>query len=263
MYTTKAGYFGTSPKARSKAHATIGKTSACLIWFCTAFLIIFAGVAYRVLASKLAYVIGSPVELPIPLSDFPMKVGNWVGEPLLIPSTTIDYMRGHFADDFLSRRYTNIVNDAWVDVYVVYSSSQPGGILGHQPLICYPAHGWICNSTEQSQFRLLTGQQIPCLIHRFHRSSPWHDQTIVLNLYIVNGQITTNDNLFSGPLGRRPNIAGDPARYVAQVQISSVLESSIREAAKDITNAIFDFLPDKDGLVKATQYSNVQGGALR
>jgi len=263
MYTTKAGYFGTSPKARSRVHATIGKTSAYLIWFCTAFLIIFAGVAYRVLASKLAYVISSPVELPIPLSDFPTKVGNWVGEPLLIPSTTIDYMRGHFADDFFSRRYTNIVKDAWVDMYVVYCSSQPGGMLGHQPLVCYPAHGWIRDSTEQSQFRLLSGRQIPCLIHRFHRPSPWHDQTIVLNFYIVNGQITTDDNLFSGPLGRRPNIAGDPARYVAQVQISSTLESSIRAAARDMTDSILEFFPDSDGKVKATESIDSENAVIR
>ena len=78
-----------------------------------------------------------------------------------------------------------------------------------------------------------------------------NDQIVVLNFYILNGQFTTEENDFSGLLGRRPNIAGDPARYVAQVQISSVLENSIRAAAKDMTDLILNFLPDKNSTVKA------------
>jgi len=78
-----------------------------------------------------------------------------------------------------------------------------------------------------------------------------NDQKVVLNFYILNGQFTTEENDFSGFLGRRPNIAGDPARYVAQVQISSVLENSVRTAAKDMTDLILDFLPDRNGIVKA------------
>jgi len=75
-----------------------------------------------------------------------------------------------------------------------------------------------------------------------------------LNFYILNGQITTDENDFSGPFGRRPNIAGDPARYVAQVQISSVLENSIRTAAKDMTDLILDFFPDENGEVRTAGY---------
>jgi hypothetical protein len=94
------------------------------------------------------------------------------------------------------------------------------------------------------------------LIHRFHKPTPTYDQTVVLNFYILNGQITVNENDFSGLLGRKPNIAGDPARYVAQVQISSVLENSIRTAAKDITDLILDFFPDANGRVRAAEYGN-------
>jgi hypothetical protein len=73
----------------------------------------------------------------------------------------------------------------------------------------------------------------------------------VLNFYILNGQITNDENYFSGPFGRRPNIAGDPTRYVVQVQISSVLENSIRTVAKDMTDLILDYLPDENGKVRA------------
>jgi len=84
-----------------------------------------------------------------------------------------------------------------------------------------------------------------------------------LNFYILNGQITADESDFSGPLGRRPNIAGDPARYVAQIQISSVLESSVRMIAEDITDLVLDHLPDEIGKVRAVEYSNVINNVVK
>ncbi len=226
-------------------------------------MIILSGIAYRVLASRLKLVVGTPINLPVPLSAFPAQIGNWVGKDLSIPSTTKEYMEKHFANDFLSRRYINAATKAWADVYIVYCSSRPSGILGHRPRVCYPAHGWVHDSTEPSQFISWTNKQIPCLIHRFHKPAPAYDQTVILNFYILNGQIITDENNFSGTLGRRPNIAGDPARYVAQVQISSVLENSIRTAAIDMTELILNFFPDENGRVRAAKYTNTMGGLLK
>ncbi len=90
-----------------------------------------------------------------------------------------------------------------------------------------------------------------------------YQQTVILNFYILNGQITTDEEDFSGPFGRRPNISGDPARYVTQIQISSVLENSIRTAAKDMTERILDFLPDKTGVVKVTSSFSTRSGFLK
>jgi hypothetical protein len=216
---------------------------------------VFDGITYRVIASHLELIIDNPIMLPIPLSKLPLQVGDWVGKELSIPNITKEYMERHFADDFLSRRYINSVTQAWADIYVVYCSSKPAGIIGHQPRICYPAHGWIHNETEPSQFPSRSGKQISCLIHRFHKPAPAYEQVIVLNFYIVNGQITTSENEFSTLLGRRPNIGGDPARYVAQVQISSVLENSTLSSARDIAALILDFFPDENGKVRA-EYTN-------
>lgn len=231
--------------------AGTGKVTVRLAWLLAIILLVLSGIGYRGLASLLKLAVQTPVVLPMSLDVFPAQIGNWVGQDLSIRSTTKEYMEKHFADDFLSRRYINTATNVWADVYIVYCSSQPGGILGHRPRVCYPAHGWIHDSTEPSQFISQAGHQIPCLMHRFHKPAPSHDQTVILNFYILNGQITTDENGFSGPLGRRPNIAGNPARYVAQVQISSVLENSIRAAAKDITDLILDFLPGENGKVRA------------
>ena len=224
------------------------------LWILAVLLLVSAGITYRILASHLELSADTAISLPVPLSAFPTKIGEWVGMELPIPTTTKEYMEKNFADDFLSRRYVNTAANTWADVYVVYCSTRPGGILGHQPRVCYPAHGWLHDSTEPSLFTSRTGQQVRCLIHRFHKPAPVYEQIVVLNFYILNGQITTEEKDFSGLLDRRPNIAGDPARYVAQVQISSVMENSIRTAAKDMTDLILDFFPDKNGKVRAEQH---------
>jgi hypothetical protein len=254
MDRVKKDYLAKSSELIYHRDPAENKTPVWFFWILAVVLLISAGIAYRVLASHLELTADTAIKLPVSLSAFPAKIGNWVGSDLPIPTITKEYMEKNFADDFFSRRYVNAEANAWADVYVVYCSSRPGGILGHQPRVCYPGHGWIHDSTEPSQFTSRIGQQVRCLIHRFHKPAPAYDQTVVLNFYILNGQITTAEKDFSGLLGRRPNIAGDPARYVAQVQISSVLENSIRTAAKDMTDLILDFLPDKDGKVRAAQH---------
>jgi len=227
-----------------------------MIWVLAIMLLLCTGMTYRI-ASHWKHVMETPIKLPVPLSAFPARIGNWVGSDLSIPTITQEYMKENFADDFLSRRYVDTATNAWANVYVVYCSSRPGGILGHQPRVCYPAHGWVHDSTEPSTFTLQSGRQIRCLIHRFRKPAPAYEQIVVLNFYILDGQITTEEKDFSGLLGRRPNIAGDPARYVAQVQISSLVENSIRAAAIDMTDLVLGFLPDQSGEVKTADFVEI------
>ncbi len=263
MYPVRRNYLVKRPERRCLVYAAPGKIPLCFVWILAVLLLISGGITYRVLASHLKLIIDTTITLPVPLSAFPAQIGNWVGGDLSVPSTTKEYMEKNFADDYFSRRYINAATGVWADVYVVYCSSQPGGILGHRPRVCYPAGGWNHDSTEPSQFISRAGRRILCLIHRFHKPAPTHKQTVVLNFYILNGQITADESDFSGPLGRRPNIAGDPARYVAQIQISSVLESSVRTVAEDMTDLVLDHLPDEIGKVRAVEYSNVVNNVVK
>ncbi|MFH1717496.1 MAG: hypothetical protein ABIF19_09120, partial [Planctomycetota bacterium] len=68
------------------------------------------------------------------------------------------------------------------------------------------------------------------------------------------GRITSDERVFSGVGWRTPNIEGDPARYVAQVQVSSRLENSVRAAAKEMAELILDFFPDSSGRVRAIDF---------
>ena len=78
-----------------------------------------------------------------------------------------------------------------------------------------------------------------------------------MSFYVLNGRLTADEDDFAGIFGRRPNISGDPARYVAQIQISSVLENSVRKMAKDITGLVLDFLPDENGNVRTSGYRKI------
>jgi hypothetical protein len=131
-------------------------------------------------------------------------------------------------------------------------------MLGHKPEKCYVGSGWIHESTMPSTITSSSGSTISCLIHRFHKPAPENQEIVVLNYYILNGQITSDERNFSGLGWRTPNIAGNPAHYVAQVQISSVLENAVRSAASDMTDLMLDYFPNKDGNVRAAEQESLR-----
>jgi hypothetical protein len=211
-------------------------------------LLVVAGVIYRLGAVKAE---NPPViTLPVPLSAVPKSIGGWQGRDLDIPTVTREYMETNFADDYVSRRYTKSGEGGWADAYVVYCASRPGGVLGHQPMVCFPAHGWIHDDTEPSEFVSRSGRRIKCVVHRFHKPAPAYRRIVVLGFYVLNGQITLSERDFSGMFGRMINVSGNPARYVAQVQISSVLEHSARSLASDLADSVLAILPDQHGQVR-------------
>jgi EpsI family protein len=230
-------------------------TPPWFIWVLAALLLVSAGITYRVVASHLNRLVQTPVQLPVPLSNVPLQIGNWSGQEVPIPANVI---RVTGADDFLNRAYSNKLSNQRVNVYIAYTA-RPRTMLGHRPQVCYPAGGWIHDSTEHTHIYSASGRTIPCLMHRFHMPSSSYEEMIVLNFYIVNGKLTSDEGVFSGVGWRTPNIAGDPARYAAQVQIASVLENPTREAAKDMTDLLLEFFPDEYGNVKATLYYEPEG----
>jgi EpsI family protein len=219
------------------------------VWTLAILLLLCAGIVYRITAHYLRLAIDTTVELPLPLSVFPAEIGGWSGQDTPIPYN-IQRVAGN--DDFLSRLYTNRLTKEWVNIYIAYSA-RPRTMLGHKPEVCYVGSGWVLENTEPSKVISLSGTTIPCLVHRFHKPAPDNEEIVVLNFYILNGQITSDESGFSGVGWRTPNVAGNLARYVAQIQISSALENSVRSAAKDMTDLVLDFFPDKSGNVRAAK----------
>jgi len=226
------------------ARSCSGKAPLWLVWILSILLLVSAGIAYRVPARRLRLLGEDPIELPVPLSEFPTEIGDWVGTDIGLRATTMEYMKDNFADDYFSRRYISSGQNGYADLYVVYCSSRPSGILGHRPRVCYPANGWQHESTEPRRFITDGGRQIEPLLHQFFKPPPDYERMFVVSFYIVDGRITASERDFSGPFGRRPNLARDPRRYVAQVQISSTLQKSIEAATREMTDLIFEFLPE-------------------
>ncbi len=215
-------------------------------------LLILSGAAYRVLAARLELVAQNPIELPVPLSRFPIQTGGWSGKDVPIPPN-IQRVAGN--DAFLNRLYIDESGNRWANLYIAYSA-KPRNMLGHRPQVCYVGGGWVHDGTDRAEVLSVFGRRIPCLIHRFHTPAPDRKEVVVLNFYIANGQLTNDESSFSGVSWRTPNIAGDAARYVAQVQISSVTESAVRSVAREMTELIVDFFPDKNGIVRAEKRSS-------
>jgi hypothetical protein len=238
---------------RTMGHARLvrlGGFPAWLVWSLAIILVVLSGAAYRVLAARLKVIVDTPIELPVPLSYVPTVIGNWSGKDVPIPEN-IKQAAGN--DDFINRLYVNQSGNRWVNVYVAYTA-RPRTMVGHRPEVCYVGGGWVHDSTEPSEVIYDSGKSIPCSIHRFHWPSSEYQEQVVLSFYVVNGQISSDESVFSGVGWRTPNIKGDPARYVVRVQISSSLEGSTITAAQDMTDLLLSFLPDEQGRVKARAY---------
>ena len=231
-------------------HAAGGRVPTWFAWVLALALCVSAGITYRLLASRSELVVGAPVMLPVPLTTFPKQIGHWIGEDVPIPEN-IQRVAGN--DAFVNRLYSNKMSNQWANVYIAYTA-HPRTMLGHRPQICYVAGGWVHDGTQTSTVSSIAGREIPCLVHRFHRPAPENEETVVLNFYVVNGRLTSDERVFSGVGWRTPNIGGDPARYVTQVQIGSVLENSIRAAAAEMAEKILEFFPDENGKVRAAQH---------
>ena len=212
-------------------------------------MLVATGAGYRAAVARVGD--PAPIPLPLPLAAIPSQQGEWTATDLEIRSVTQDYMTTHFADDYISRRYVHSDAQTWADVYVVYCSSRPAGLVGHKPSVCFVRSGWIADGTSHSEFESASGRRIECLVHRFHRPMPDYRSIVVLSFYVLNGKTTRNEREFADFWGRRLNLAGDPARYVAQIQVSAVQEESARTVIGAVADTILAYLPDKEGRVKA------------
>jgi hypothetical protein len=84
-----------------------------------------------------------------------------------------------------------------------------------------------------------------------------------LSFYICNGRTTAKESDFSSIFGRKANTSKDPSRYVAQVQVSSMLESSVRKASEEVTDIVLNYLPDENGKVRAAESIQPSSGKVK
>ncbi|MBN2020394.1 MAG: EpsI family protein [Sedimentisphaerales bacterium] len=223
--------------------SAIAKTWVVIVILLVVALLAATGALYRGVAEYLGVIVRMPVELPVSLNAFPYEVGDWKGKDTPLSEPVQRIARN---DDYINREYQNHSTNEHINLYVAYTT-RPRTMLGHRPTLCYPASGWIHDSTVKTSVVSLSERTIPCLLHRFHRPAPNSGEMIVLNFYVVNGVLTTDESTFSGIGWRTPNIKGNPARYVAQIQIGSTSENGARAAAGHMADLLIPFFPAENG----------------
>jgi hypothetical protein len=204
-----------------------------------------SGFLYRSLSAKFAW---TPVYFKSAISAYPIIVNGWHGEDVAIPDSIL---RVTGNDDYIFRHYVYQDHKRAVDLYIAFSN-RPSTMLGHRPDICYVAGGWILDTMQPYAFTTAMGTSMTSLIHQFHKPHPENMDQYVLNYYILNGQVVSDEKGFTGLSWRRPNISGKLAQYVAQVQISSQSEADVQVAAAELSDMIlacFEQDADKSGIL--------------
>lgn len=201
--------------------------------------LLIGGAAYRITYENLNKITEKKISLDRPLNSLSYKITDWVGKDVPVP---INIQRVAGADDFINRLYINSKDKIWVNIYIAYTAN-PRTMLGHKPQICYPASGWVYDDARQIEIRTNTNGHIPCRMFKFHWPETGGEERIVLSYYVVNGQTTDDESVFSGIGWRTPNIDGNAARYAAQIQISSSDEKSVILAAQEMSDMLIDFFP--------------------
>jgi len=185
----------------------------------------------------------------------PLEIGSWIGEDTPLREEVV---RTAGVDDSLSRLYVNKSTNQWASIYAAFST-RPATMLGHRPEVCYVSAGWVLEGSEEGRFRSVSGRELPCRLHAFRKMRTHDERVVVLNYYVVNGDVVRTEETFSGVEWRRPSRSDVCVYYVAQIQISSALENSARAFAEEVTESMLALLPDGEGLVKESRYSSLEG----
>ena len=148
-------------------------------------VLVLSGATYRFAASKLEPAFANPVTLPMALGEIPMELGKWQGKDVPIPEY-VQQATGN--DDYLYRIFANKSTGQWVGLYVAYSG-RPATMLGHRPQVCYIAEGWVYEDAKMASFVSADQKNIPCMVSRFYKPDLVRQERVVLNFYVLNGQI--------------------------------------------------------------------------
>lgn len=199
-------------------------------------ILLGAGYIYHLLQTRLEAERFGEAGPAIPLSELPYRIASWEGKDVPISETALAVADN---DDYLSRSYVDPARRIQATIYIGYTS-EPRRMLGHRPRVCYVGSGWVHDGTIERTLTSSNGLAIPCLVHRFHKPGLDYREIVVLNFYILNGEITSDHKQFSGLRWRRPRTSRSSGDYVAQVQVSSSSEVVAEAATLEFTEAILE-----------------------
>ncbi len=123
-----------------------------------------------------------------PLTTLPSQIDGWAGTDEQIDQETLDIL-GH--PEYLLRDYVNKTEpQPWINLYMVYFSSQKAGDKIHSPQHCLPGAGWIPTSRSVVQLARPDGSSIP--VNRYVVSKSLERQ-LVLYWFQAHGRVVASE----------------------------------------------------------------------
>lgn len=148
----------------------------------------------------------------------PMSHGDWVGRPGTIPRSAVELLN---ANEAISISFRHIATGESVELVLVHCADARD-LIGHYPPVCYPAHGWTHQSTEEVSLSglaadengseeqepgPLVGRELPCSYYRFERINEGYSHSMSVLNYMV---------LPDGRIGRSMDIVTRAASDLTQ-----------------------------------------------
>jgi len=125
----------------------------------------------------------------IPLSQFPMNIGNWRAE--VDPPLEESVLKVLGVDDYLSRAYYK-PDGAGVGLYLGFYGSQRQGDTIHSPLNCLPGAGWEPTSEGRLQLDNVDGAGRSVTVNRYVIQKGL-DRNVVLYWYHGRGRVVASE----------------------------------------------------------------------
>lgn len=157
----------------------------------------------------------------------PTRLGTWIGQDVDVPVQALAVLKPNV---MISRRYTNVESGTVAGLMLVHCGNAHH-MVGHFPLRCYPARGWVLQSAEARDWDA-AGIKITGSEYHFHLdtlSNHADEQSIVVVNCLLrpNGQILRDmDSMSRTIIG-----AGGAASGAGQLQV--YFDASVPRSQRD------------------------------
>ena len=193
-------------KERKKLHNRSLITAAVA----AAFMMVIFGAAHRSLTTLLSIPENFSSMPPDALDEFPMQINQWVGVEEPLDEAVIEATD---TDAHISRRYYRYDSPQEVWLYIA-AGKRARDLMPHRPEVCYIGAGWTLTNNDSRELSLDSGTVLPCNIFQFTKGTLNPKKIVILDYYIVDGQICRDISLLRSKIWRGSGYVD----YVIQVQ---------------------------------------------
>lgn len=195
------------------------------VWYATAVAVVAvasSGLAFRILADRLAGLEGSVILTAADLETLPIEMNGWRGEDIAIDPRVVEASN---SDAHLVRGYVH--EGRSVELFIAYGV-RIRELMPHRPDVCYPSAGWTQNQDQDIELAPAGAPPFRAQLFHFKRGGLTADTITVLNYYLVDGQFFADESR----LREEASKFSSKLRYVCQVQISTSASLNADEAAR-------------------------------